>query len=71
MVLTHPRPVATIDTIPGLFFDRAARQAAQVALRRKRFGIWHRITWGEYAAQVRLVANGLLALGVQPGEHAG
>jgi long-chain acyl-CoA synthetase len=71
MILTQPRPVATTDTIPGLFFDRAARQATQVALRRKRFGIWHRITWAEYAEQVRLVANALLALGVRPGEHVG
>ncbi|MDR7418285.1 MAG: AMP-binding protein [Armatimonadota bacterium] len=71
MVLTQPRPVATTSTIPGLFFERAARQAVQVALRRKRFGVWQRITWGEYAAQVRLVANALLALGVRPGEHVG
>ncbi|MGQ0549700.1 MAG: AMP-dependent synthetase/ligase [Armatimonadota bacterium] len=70
MVLTAPRPVLT-NTVPGLFFDQAAKRGRQVALRRKRFGIWHRITWEEYAAQVRLVANALLALGVQPGERVG
>ena len=68
MLLTAPRPAPTqTRTIPNLFFSQAARRAGQVALRRKRFGIWHRITWQEYAAQVRLVANALLSLGVQRG----
>ena len=71
MVLTAPRPVLTEDTVPGLFFTQAARRAKHVALRRKRFGIWYRITWEEYAAGVRLVANALLALGVQRGERVG
>ncbi len=70
MVLTAPRSVLT-DTVPGVFFAQAARRAKHVALRRKRFGIWHRITWEEYAAAVRLVANALMALGVQRGERVG
>lgn len=70
MVLTQPRPVLT-NTVPGMFFDQAARRAKHVALRRKRFGIWQRITWEEYAAQVRTVANALLALGVQHGDRVG
>lgn len=70
MVMTQPRPVLT-STVPGLFFAQAAHQPARVALRRKRFGIWHRITWEEYAGQVRHVANALLSLGVQQGERVG
>ena len=70
MVLTAPPPVRT-DTVPGVFFTQAARRAKHVALRRKRYGIWHRITWETYAAQVRLVANALLAVGVQKGERVG
>ncbi len=70
MVLTAP-PVVRTDTVPGLFFAQAAGRAGHVALRRKRYGIWHRITWEMYAAQVRLVANALLALGVQRGERVG
>ncbi|MDR7550091.1 MAG: AMP-binding protein [Armatimonadota bacterium] len=69
MVLTQPRPVATTESVPGLFFAQAARRPGRVALRRKRFGIWSRITWEEYAQQVRLVAHALLALGVQRGER--
>jgi long-chain acyl-CoA synthetase len=72
MVLTQPRPAAAAtETIPGLFFAQAARRAGHVALRRKRYGIWHGITWEEYASQVRLVANALLALGVRRGERVG
>jgi len=70
MVMTQPRPVLT-GTVPGLFFAQASRQPARVALRRKRFGIWHRITWEEYAGQVRQVANALLSLGVARGERVG
>jgi long-chain acyl-CoA synthetase len=36
-----------------------------VALRHKDYGIWHRISWTEYGQQVREVATGLLALGLQ------
>jgi long-chain acyl-CoA synthetase len=70
MVLTAP-PVVRVDTVPGMFFAQAARRAGQVALRRKRYGIWHRITWEAYAAQVRQVAHALLALGVQKGDRVG
>lgn len=38
-------------------------------MRRKEFGIWRRITWTEYAEQVRAVANALLALGLARGER--
>lgn len=71
MILTPARPATRTDTVPGLFFAQAERRATHVALRRKRYGIWHRITWTEYAAQVRAVANALLALGVERGERVG
>jgi len=71
MVLTVSRPATRTDTLPGLFFAQAERRADHVALRRKRYGIWHRITWHEYAGHVRAVASGLLALGVQRGERVG
>jgi long-chain acyl-CoA synthetase len=69
MVIAQAPAVAVTDTIPGLFFHRAACQARKVALRRKRFGVWQPITWAGYEAQVRLVANALLALGVQRGDR--
>ncbi|MGH2348310.1 MAG: AMP-binding protein, partial [bacterium] len=65
------RAVATRDTFPGLFFARAERLRDRVAMRRKEYGIWRRITWDQYARGVRAVANALIALGVAPGERVG
>ncbi len=58
-------------SLPAAFFATAARRAGRIALRHKRFGLWQAISWTEYAAQVRLAAHALLALGVEPGERVG
>ena len=56
------------DTIPRLFFHTAQKLGDQVAQRKKNFGIWHDITWNEYARQVRRAACGFMALGLEPGK---
>jgi long-chain acyl-CoA synthetase len=55
------------DTIPAAFWDRVARNPGKVALRYKRLGIWHEVTWKEFGEQVHACAYGLMALGVEPG----
>ncbi len=55
--------------LPGLLFEQAGRLRGRVALRYKDFGIWHGISWDQYAARVREVAAGLISLGVGPGER--
>ncbi|MBI2246802.1 MAG: AMP-binding protein [Armatimonadetes bacterium] len=57
------------DTMPAMLFRQAARLGARVAMRRKEFGIWRRITWDDYARHVRWVGHALLALGLQKGER--
>lgn len=52
--------------VPELFFAQAKRQEGRIALRHKDCGIWKRIMWEEYAQQVRLVAAGLIAMGLKP-----
>ncbi|MDZ4165967.1 MAG: AMP-binding protein, partial [Smithellaceae bacterium] len=54
---------------PGLFFQQAERLKDRVALRYKDYGIWHRISWEQYAASVREVAAGLISLGVGHGDR--
>jgi len=54
---------------PTLFFEQAERSQDRIALRHKEFGIWHRISWREYAAAVHEVAAGLIALGVDRGDR--
>jgi len=56
-------------SLPALLLDQASRRGGAVALRVKKLGIWHRITWAEYAARVRAVAAGLVAAGIAPREN--
>ena len=49
--------------------DRAASTPAAVAMREKRLGVWHEITWATYWDSVLDVAHALLSLGVQPGDR--
>jgi len=58
-------------TGPRLFFEEVERRRDRVAMRHKVYGLWQPITWGEYARRVRLIANGLLALGLQYGDRVG
>ena len=54
---------------PDLFFHQVNRLGDRVALRRKDYGIWNRVSWTEYGKKVREVAAGLLALGLEPGDR--
>jgi long-chain acyl-CoA synthetase len=56
-------------TLPHLFFAQAARRGPGLALRHKRLGVWHRVSWTEYAAKVREVAAALLLSGLRRGER--
>ncbi|GAA4819809.1 AMP-dependent synthetase/ligase [Nocardioides caeni] len=49
--------------------DRAAATPRGVAMREKRLGVWHEITWASYWDSVVDVAHALLSLGVQPGDR--
>src|SRR4029453_9896367 len=57
------------DTVPGLFCREAPRRAGRVAMRRKRLGVWEETTWQAYAEEVRAVALGLAAVGVERGQR--
>ena len=56
-------------SFPELFFSQVVRYQDRVALRHKDFGIWKRISWKEYGEMVRIVAAGLIALGVERGDQ--
>jgi long-chain acyl-CoA synthetase len=63
--------VTELDTLPRLLAHNAATHGGEVALREKRFGIWHSLTWAQYHSRTRLFALGLRRLGVRPGEVVG
>lgn len=64
---TDPRS-ASGRTLPQLLRDRVREHASQVAMRRKRHGVWQPTTWREVYATVRALSQGLRSLGVQPGD---
>jgi long-chain acyl-CoA synthetase len=57
------------QTIPGVFFEQAARQGAREYVRYFRDGSWHGLSWTEIAERATRVACGLIAAGLRPGEH--
>ena len=64
------RPAAgTTETIPGVFFQQAARYEDREYLRFFRDGSWQSLSWAETAERARRIACGLLEAGLQPGEH--
>jgi long-chain acyl-CoA synthetase len=71
MTTTEPTPTTTVAwrTVPDRIRERAERDPNRVCMREKRFGIWQDITWRDYWDNVRLVAHGLAALGVGPGDR--
>jgi len=56
-------------SLPELFFSQIPERGEGVALRYKAYGIWHRVSWNQYAEAVRQVAAGLLAFGLRRQEN--
>jgi len=57
-------------TVPAKFLAAAANWGDRVAMRKKEYGLWHDITWNDYARKVRRVACGLMSLGFEKGDRA-
>jgi long-chain acyl-CoA synthetase len=55
-----------VESFPALFFQQVEAQNDRVALRRKDYGIWNRVSWKQYGQKVREAAGGLLAIGLEP-----
>jgi long-chain acyl-CoA synthetase len=56
-------------TIPQLLRKRAELHGDRLALREKEYGIWNRYTWKHYYETARVVALGLMSLGIKPGDR--
>lgn len=59
----------TIPSIPKLFFDVAARQPSHPCFLAKTKEGWRGPNYGEAAAQIRQLARGLIALGLEAGDR--
>ncbi|PTX50110.1 long-chain acyl-CoA synthetase [Gemmobacter caeni] len=58
-----------LNSIPALLDRNARLFGARPAWREKEFGIWQCWTWAEGAAEIRAIALGFLALGLNRGDH--
>ena len=69
LLTERPEPLQFTTTTVTRLRDRARRAPSGIALREKDLGIWKDFTWAEYWETVQLVAHGLIALGVEPGDR--
>lgn len=60
--------IAEGETVPQMFQSRVELTGGQVALRFKKLGIWHDVTWDQYDQKVKGVCLALASLGLKPGE---
>jgi long-chain acyl-CoA synthetase len=58
-----------VRTIATRVRDRAASRPDEIAMHAKVYGIWQDVTWSEVWDTVRTVGQGLLTLGVVPGDR--
>ncbi|MEE2789523.1 MAG: AMP-binding protein [Myxococcota bacterium] len=56
-------------TLPGRLLAQMKIRADTVALREKKFGIWHEFTWADYGHAVAEAAAAVMLHGVEPGDH--
>ena len=60
-----------MSTLPKLLLLNQHKNLGSPAIREKKLGIWHTLSWGQLADEVRVVAAALLLEGVQRGDHVG
>ena len=58
------------ETLPAMFWNAARERAPAVFMRQKELGLWREWTWAQTASAVREIGDGLLSLGIEPGECA-
>jgi long-chain acyl-CoA synthetase len=56
------------DTLPKLFLLRCKEMGQKIAHREKDFGIWLSYSWDDFHEHARLIALGLISLGLKRGE---
>ncbi len=67
----HTQAQATkgLASIPALLARNVAQHGSKAAYREKEFGIWQSWTWAQADAEIRGIATGFLALGLNRGDH--
>jgi len=58
------------QTVPMAFLTAVKNWGPRTAMRKKELGLWHDITWNEYHENVKNIACGLMALGLEKDDCA-
>lgn len=58
-----------LTSVPKLLARNVAKFGTRPAYREKEFGIWQSWTWSHAAEEIHAIALGLLALGIEKGDH--
>ncbi|MDO5613757.1 MAG: AMP-binding protein [Paracoccus sp. (in: a-proteobacteria)] len=66
---TPAAPAGDLQSIPALLARNVAQFGNCPAYREKEFGIWQSWSWAEAAEEIRALALGFLALGLNRGDH--
>jgi long-chain acyl-CoA synthetase len=57
-----------LETAPEIFRSTVRKYGDRVAMRKKEYGLWHDISWNEYARLVKCVGSALISLGLRKGD---
>jgi long-chain acyl-CoA synthetase len=68
-LVSETAPTGELCSIPALLARNARLYGASPAYREKEFGIWQSWTWIEAAEEIRSMAEGFLALGMERGDY--
>jgi len=60
--------IAEGEIVPQMFQDRVRLSGNRVALRYKKLGVWHDVTWNQYNEKVKATCLSLVSMGLKPGE---
>ncbi len=62
-------PKGAPQSVPALLLRNVGQFGSKPAYREKEFGIWQTWSWAEAADEIEAMALGLLALGIERGDH--
>lgn len=68
--MSDPIPTSAPTTIPQAFKKVVASYGDRVAMRKKKYGLWHDISWNTYEEKVRYVGSALISMGFEKGDRA-
>ena len=56
------------ETVPLVLKSTVEKHGKRIAMRKKKLGLWGKITWQEYYTQAKYVTNALVSMGFRHGE---